>query len=57
VDAEYRPFLTSLCSTNAFERFTESLYTSSMSFFLCAVKSLPPVATDKKEKEVVNKNG
>ena len=46
VDEESRPFLTLLTDTNAFEQFTESLYSPSMGFYLRSLNALPtPIAS------------
>ena len=41
IEDDNRPFLTMLTDTNAFEQFTESLYSPSMGFYLRSLGSLP----------------
>ena len=44
IEEDCRPFLTLLTDTNAFEQFTESLYSPSMGFYLRALGALPVAA-------------
>ena len=54
VDEETCPFLLQLTDTNAFEQFTESLYSPSMGYFLKALTALPPPTKKSRSKGLSN---
>jgi DENN (AEX-3) domain len=51
IEDDNRPFLTMLTDTNAFEQFTESLYSPSMGFYLRSLSSLPTPVMSFKNRE------
>lgn len=56
VNDESGPFLVQLTDTNAFEQFTESLYSPSMGFFLNALNALPLPPINPRGKTCSNTN-